>query len=92
MSMRVPFHVTPVLVIATGTIGLVVSACGEPLGGPDVGPPALLEIVAGNLQTDTVGQELPEALVVRVADSAGRAVRSQIVNFRATAGGVLLGA
>ena len=62
--------------------------CGD-TGGPTLkpGPPASLQVVSGDQQTDTVGQELPNPLVVRVLDSTGHRVPGQIVNFRVTAGG-----
>lgn len=69
------------------TVGLIVG-CAESPSGPRIqfGPPAQLQIVSGNFQSDTVGRELPEALVVRVVDSAGHGVPEQIVNFRVTGG------
>ena len=65
-----------------------VFACRD-TGGPTLnpGPPTSLQIVSGDQQTDTVGQELPNPLVVRVLDSTGQRVPGQIVNFRVTAGG-----
>ncbi len=60
-------------------------ACDSPTSsGP--GAPATLDIVAGDLQTRTVGTELPQQLVVRVLDDKGKAVEGQVVNFRVTAG------
>jgi len=53
---------------------------------PVVGPPAALLVVAGDLQTDTVGQELPEPLVVRVVDANDHPVAGQVINFRIIAG------
>ncbi|HEX6367740.1 MAG TPA: Ig-like domain-containing protein [Longimicrobium sp.] len=62
------------------------AGCDSPTSsGP--GAPAALDIVSGDLQTQTVGRELTGQLVVRVTDDKGRAVRGQIVNFRVTAGG-----
>src|SRR5690606_17006240 len=46
-----------------------------------------LDIVSGNEQRAAAGSELPNPVVIRVRDSAGRAVRNQIVNFRVTDGG-----
>jgi hypothetical protein len=65
----------------------LVAACDDVTGPLSVGPPAALQIVAGDAQADTVGHELREALVVRVVDSAGRAIPLQVINFRVTAGG-----
>jgi hypothetical protein len=59
--------------------------CDSPTGsGPGV--PASLDIVAGDLQRQTVGTELPQQLVVRVLNDKGKPVKGQIVNFRVTAG------
>ncbi len=54
---------------------------------PSLGPPAALQIVSGDLQSDTVGHELPKLLVVRAVDAEGRPVQGQIINFRVVAGG-----
>lgn len=51
------------------------------------GPASRMQIISGDLQSDTVGRELPQALLVRVTDSNGIAVKGQIVNFRVIAGG-----
>lgn len=51
------------------------------------GPPARLNLVSGNDQQGTVGQELAQPLVVEVLDDDGRPVRGQLVNFRVTRGG-----
>lgn len=50
------------------------------------GAPAALDIVSGDLQTQTVGTELAQLLVVRVTDDKDKPVEGQIVNFRVTAG------
>ncbi|HST60546.1 MAG TPA: Ig-like domain-containing protein, partial [Longimicrobium sp.] len=77
-SRRLPFAA---LLAALVFIG----ACDSPTSsGP--GTPATLAIVAGDLQTRTVGTELPQQLVVRVLDDKGKPVEGQIVNFRVTAG------
>lgn len=49
--------------------------------------PASLDIVGGDEQQGVVGQELANALVVRVEDANGQPVAGQLVNFRVTAGG-----
>jgi hypothetical protein len=49
--------------------------------------PAVLGIVAGNNQTGAAGERLPERLVVRVTDSAGKGVPSQWVKWTVTSGG-----
>lgn len=50
------------------------------------GAPAALQVVDGNNQAGTVGQELSKPLIVRVVDSAGRPVVGEVVNFKVTAG------
>ncbi|HEX8830817.1 MAG TPA: Ig-like domain-containing protein, partial [Longimicrobium sp.] len=70
---------------------LTLASCDNP-AGPDPDPsgsavPAKLDVVAGGDQRDTVGQELPQPLVVRVLDARGRPVRDAIVNFRVISGG-----
>jgi hypothetical protein len=70
---------------------LALASCDNP-AGPDPDPPgpavpAKLDVVSGGDQRDTVGQELPQPLVVRVLDARGRPVRDAIVNFRVVAGG-----
>lgn len=70
-----------------GFLLLLSFACGEatePRSQP--GPPAQIQVVSGDLQPSTVGQELAQPLVVRVADSVGVPVAGQIVNWRVTAG------
>jgi adhesin/invasin len=49
--------------------------------------PAALNIVSGDEQEGTVGEELPDPLVVRVEDENGLPVLGQLVNFRVTSGG-----
>jgi hypothetical protein len=67
-------------------LGLLAAGCnGEVVGGGH--RPAAVLVVSGDLQTGTVGQELPQPLVVKVVDEAGRPVRDQLVNFRVAAGG-----
>ncbi|HEX5872676.1 MAG TPA: Ig-like domain-containing protein, partial [Longimicrobium sp.] len=67
-------------------LGLLAAGCtGELVGGGHA--PASMDIVSGNDQQATVGQELPQPLVVKVVDEQGRPVRNQLVNFRVTAGG-----
>jgi alpha-tubulin suppressor-like RCC1 family protein len=66
---------------------LALAACETSTSPPEPGGPAALQIVSGDLQTATVGQELPEALVARVTDEDGDPVAGQLVDFRVTAGG-----
>jgi len=75
--------------VALLAVALAIAGCGKAATSPEdvAGPPAALSIVAGDLQADTVGQELQTALVVRVVDDHDRPVQDQIVNFRIIAGG-----
>lgn len=67
-------------------VGLLAAGCnGEVVGGG--GRPAAVLVVSGDLQTGTAGQELPQPLVVKVVDDAGKPVRDQLVNFRVVSGG-----
>jgi len=52
-----------------------------------IGPPARLEILAGNQQTDTVGHTLQTPLIARVTDAVGNAVNGVEVNWQVVAGG-----
>lgn len=75
--------------------GLLLTSCdsstdpddpGDPIDqGP--GPATVLQVVGGNNQTAAVGEDLPQALVVRVADAQGRVVTGQSVTFAVTSGG-----
>jgi alpha-tubulin suppressor-like RCC1 family protein len=77
-----PVRTLPRLLLAA----LLLAACDLPSKPDGPGAPAKLDIVSGDLQQDTVGDELPQALVVRVTDDRGRPVPDQVVNFRVTAG------
>ncbi|WP_420128360.1 Ig-like domain-containing protein [Longimicrobium sp.] len=67
-------------------VGLLAAGCnGDVVGGGQ--RPARMVVVSGDLQTATVGEELPQPLVVRVLDDSNEPVRSQLVNFVVTAGG-----
>jgi hypothetical protein len=86
------------------TLLLVVAGCGGSDGGGDE-PPALtasvVEVIQGDGQIDTVGQQLPLAIRVQVMDTAGVGpaagfappegtpvpVPGQLVNFVVTSGG-----
>ncbi len=62
----------------------MLSACGgENLILPAEGAPAAVTLIAGDSQSDTVGQPLPELLVLRVTDSKNRPVQQQPVTFSA---------
>lgn len=51
------------------------------------GEPSIFEIVAGDAQVDTVNQQLPTPLTVRVTDDAGTPVQGINVNFAVLEGG-----
>jgi|SRR5690242_20268843 len=53
---------------------------------PPPGPPAAIQVVAGDEQIGTVGTELASPLVIRVVDASGRAVPNQAVRFGVAAG------
>jgi hypothetical protein len=70
---------------------LALVACGgEDLLLPSSGQPARITAVSGNGQTGTVGQPLPQALVVEVTDPEDRPVQNVEVTFVAPAGAVLV--
>jgi hypothetical protein len=74
------------LVPAVLALLALAAGCDSPTSS-GAGTPAALDIVSGDLQTQTVGRALAQELVVEVTDDKGRPVRGQIVNFRVTAGG-----
>lgn len=85
--MRAITHGLLVLVLVLGA-GL--AACdSDPTTA--AGPPARLEVVSGHDQQGTVGQELPQPLVVQVTDETGRPVQGAQVRW-STAAGTLTGA
>jgi hypothetical protein len=58
------------------------AGCGADLILPADGEPARLQAVSGSGQEGTVGTRLPDPLVVRLTDRAGRYVASVPVEFR----------
>jgi alpha-tubulin suppressor-like RCC1 family protein len=75
-----PIRSVPLLLLA------LLAACDSPSSSAP-GAPARMDIVAGDMQSGAVvGQELPNALVVRVLDDDGDPVAGQLVNFVVTAG------
>ncbi|HEY0023861.1 MAG TPA: Ig-like domain-containing protein [Longimicrobium sp.] len=67
-------------------LGLLAAACnGEVVGGGQ--RPARVEVVSGDMQSDTVGKEVAQPLVVRVVDDRDRPVKNQLVNFVVITGG-----
>ena len=67
-------------------LGISVLSCTDATP-PASGPPAMLEVASGDDQVGPVGQELPEALEVRVLDAASHPVGDQLINFRVISGG-----
>ncbi|HEX6039301.1 Ig-like domain-containing protein, partial [Longimicrobium sp.] len=74
------------LSLAAFALALAAGACDTP-SGSDVGPAARLDVLSGDTQQDTVGQQLPQPLVIRVTDERGHPVRDQLVDFRVVSGG-----
>lgn len=67
-------------------VSLSLGACGSDTTGPEA-LVARLEVVTGDQQTDTVGQPLPDPVVVRALDSAGDPVAGVAVDFVIVLGG-----
>src|SRR5690606_29933630 len=59
----------------------------EFVAGAAPGPPAIIEKVAGDGQTGTVGQTLARSLEVRATDTYGNPVQSATVGFHVATGG-----
>ena len=78
------FHLVTLLVLTAAAL----AACDR---DPNVDPgpeyPPRGEIVSGDLQTDTVGDLLPQPVAVRVTDQEGEPIAGQTVSFVVTAGG-----
>src|SRR5687767_6351442 len=72
--------------LAATALLLAFAACDSPNGPARAGPAAVLEIVSGDAQEATVGEPLPQPLVVRVTDASGRPVADQLLNFRVVSG------
>jgi len=76
-----------VLLAAVTTVGITLSSCEDPsVTSVDTLAP-ILQLHGGHDQVGTVGQELPDPIVVRVVDERGRSVRGQVINFHVTSGG-----
>src|ERR687891_429587 len=78
-----------------GTHNQAVAAAGNGLSGPPVtfpatanaGPPSRLVVISGNGQSGTVGQALPQPLVVAVHDQYLNSVREVAVTWAVAAAG-----
>lgn len=70
-------------------LGLALLALSAACGGGDEGPgpPAAVEVVTGNNQQGTVGQQVPIAPTVKVRDSKGNGLVGITVKFTVTGGG-----
>lgn len=67
--------------IALASLAMLRCGGGEQVIGSDIGPPARVEILAGNGQEGTVGQPLGDDIVVQVTDAQGHPVRGVSVAF-----------
>lgn len=61
---------------------LTVACGGEDLTLPGVGDPAALSIVSGDGQSATVGEAVPQPLVVQLSDGAGQPIAGATVTFQ----------
>ena len=69
---------------------VAVAACGgDNLVLPDEGQPAKVDVVRGDRQNGTIGQALPDSLVVRVTDRFGEPVPGAEVAWAADNGGAV---
>ncbi|MGH7671582.1 MAG: S8 family serine peptidase, partial [Gemmatimonadales bacterium] len=79
--------------LALSTLFLAFAMIGCETGaGPSQPTPTAIALVSGNVQAGTVGQALPQPLVVRVTSSAGAGVPGVAVSWATTAGGGTLSA
>ena len=73
------------------TLAVVTAAAscgGSGSTGPSNAPtPAAIDVVAGDKQTGTVGQTLPQPLVIKVTDRSGAAVAGSTVSWTVSTGG-----
>ena len=67
-------------------VAAAIYACGKDATAPPDRIPAALDVLSGQEQSGTVGQELAQPLVVRVTNAAGDPLTGQIVNFRVVKG------
>ncbi|MGH7514798.1 MAG: hypothetical protein ACREOQ_17975 [Gemmatimonadales bacterium] len=61
---------------------LAVACGGEDLTLPGPGDPATLSIISGNGQSGTVGEAVPQPLVVQLSDGAGHPIAGATVTFQ----------
>lgn len=70
-------------------LALILGACSDDLpttAGPS-SQPTTIAVQAGDGQTEVVGRQLPNPIVVRVTDARGRRVRNARVSFDVVSGG-----
>jgi hypothetical protein len=63
---------------------LLLAACGDSTGSR---PAATVGVLSGSAQAGTIGEALPNPLVVRVSDASGQPVRGATVQWTVTGGG-----
>jgi hypothetical protein len=68
--------------LAGAALLVVLAGCGEGVVTPSDGTIAQLEAVGGNGQRATIGEPVPEPLVVRALDRGGRPVTGAGITFR----------
>lgn len=78
---------SPLLRLFLAAALLAVAGCGDVNVDPGPRYPPRGVAVGGDLQGDTVTDDLPAALVVRVTDQAGEPIAGQTVTWTVTAGG-----
>ena len=72
----------PIHLLSLALTAALAACGGGDLTLPADGSPASLRAMSGSGQQGTVGSQLPDPLVVRLTDVAGRPVRGATVEFR----------
>jgi hypothetical protein len=83
MEVRRPARAT----FAAATLAILLIACGGDNGVSPPGPPAGIDIAAGNNQVGTVGAAVATAPQVRIRDAQGRGISGISVRFDVVDGG-----
>lgn len=77
----------PFRFVASVCLLLAMSACNDDSTEPSpIERVQQLSIVSGDAQVDTVGQEVPDALVARAIDDQGQPIQGIVINFVVTEG------
>ncbi|HEY6109865.1 MAG TPA: hypothetical protein VIV56_13280, partial [Gemmatimonadales bacterium] len=76
-----------VSVVVLLVLSVAVATCGRDTSGPAIPVPAAIASFAGDAQTGTVGNPLPQPLVALVTAADGTPVAGAAVSWRVTAGG-----